>query len=238
MKQITIGRFPFWVPDNDAAASDCCRVATPVLIGDEYRLAPIRRAGHWPQYFVDVGGNAGSFGVKVADIFPGAKLLACEPFDELTECYGANAAELPVTLHLHQLAAVDQDVSAVPFSVVENEASGWAGNFVTDSWQPPYPASRQVMVPAARLSQLLRLHGFPRIDVLKLDCEGSEASVLADLQQAGWLHRTRWLRFEWHGPENLTRCLALLAETHVASARRREGQINGFGLAHSRKDGD
>lgn len=236
MQLTYIKNHPFFVPDDDLAATDAVKTAKPILLDDEYILRPIHRAGHHPRYFADVGGNCGAFAMAAAKLFPGLDILWMEPFAMVAECYRANVADLPIRSVEAGVAAVGPDdpqsIELVCFP------GHHGGNYRRDAWNPPYAheSHTAITVPTDRLSRLLAIHEFPRIDILKIDCEGSEASVLEDLRQTGWLHLTRWIRFEWHGRENLARCLELLKETHIAHADRSPNQPNGFGLAHSRLD--
>jgi FkbM family methyltransferase len=231
---IEVGRHDFTVPA--CAEADCQAIAHEVLVADEYQLHSIRRAGHWPEYIVDIGGNCGAFALATGDIFPGAHLLWMEPYPPVAECYRRNTASTPLTLDGSQTAAAGPDTpESVAFRCFSQQP---AGNCIDGIWKPSYEADANEMltVPTKRLSSLLAEHNFPRIDLLKIDCEGSEANVLQDLHNTGWLHRTRWVRFEWHGKEQLDRCLALLHSTHIANATYWHGLPNGGGLAHSRLD--
>ena len=100
-----VGRFGFWVPDAPVAAEAALQAAVPILLEDEYQLRELRRAGHWPQWIVDVGGHCGAFGLAAVDLFPGANLLAVEPFAESAHCYRANLGERACQLHLIEAAA-------------------------------------------------------------------------------------------------------------------------------------
>lgn len=69
---------------------------------------------------------------------------------------------------------------------------------VTDFYLPPRPdfvshsllqarqySDRTIRVPVARLSTIMRRNGHTRLDILKMDIEGAEYSVLADLVNQG-----------------------------------------------------
>ena len=233
-----VGRFGFWVPDAPVAAEAALQAAVPILLEDEYQLRELRRAGHWPQWIVDVGGHCGAFGLVAVDLFPGANLLAVEPFAESAHCYRANLGERACQLHLIEAAAVGPgSADPIELCVAQRTTANWLDGL----WEPlPEDAcQRQIQVPARRLSSCLAEAGFPRVDLLKLDCEGAEVAVLEDLAETGWLERVRWVRLEWHGQQNLARVACLLAPTHVFAAHCDSPQQPlGFGLAHSRKDAD
>lgn len=56
-------------------------------------------------------------------------------------------------------------------------------------------------VRAVTIGDLIRDAGFSRIDLLKVDIEGSEAELFGNAESSSWLARTRNLVIELHGPE-------------------------------------
>jgi hypothetical protein len=48
-------------------------------------------------------------------------------------------------------------------------------------------------------SAAIELEGFEDIDILKLDCEGGETTVITSLKESGVLKRVRIILGEWHG---------------------------------------
>jgi FkbM family methyltransferase len=237
MRTVTVGEFSLEIPDG-TAGENAIRMARPILVGDEYRLLDIRRDGHWPVYFVDVGAYVGAFSLRVADLFPGATVLAFEPDQASIACFRTNLRGARADVRLYDKAVIGEGSPGTrPFRVVPDEPSG---NHLLphDSVKWMYPTElrdKTVEVDTVRLTDILAAEHFPRIDLLKLDCEGEEGVILEDLANAGWLRATRWVRFEWHGRDNIDRCTKALAPTHVVWTQT-SPQINGFGLAHSRKD--
>ena len=140
---------------------------------------------------VDVGANIGAFAVYAAQRTRG-RVLAVEPHpgnaDALRRNLRANGAEraevaecavadAPGTLPLflgtsgttHQLFAVGKDAGA----------------------------GESVDVRVVTFSELLAEHGFPRVDFLKLDCEGAEGLILPGLPDAV-LGAIRTIAMEFH----------------------------------------
>lgn len=235
MNEVTIGDHAFFVPQERLAAEDAVALADPILNGDEYVLRPIRESGHNPQYFVDVGGNCGAFSVAVSELFPGATVLWMEPYTTVAECYRENVRHRQINSIESSAAAVGPgDPKKVDFVCFP---SNHGGSYRKNAWEPGYtdnPIRNEIEVPAERLSRLLERHQFPLIDVLKVDCEGSESAVFKDLRETGWLSKTRWVRFEWHGKENCMRCFKLLKESHTTHVDYHNGKVNGFGIGHSK----
>jgi hypothetical protein len=78
----------------------------------------------------------------------------------------------------------------------------------------------ELKVKASKLSDLLIKHGFPFVDILKIDAELAELEILCDLIQTGWLHRTGAIRIEWHGEEMLDDMYKILPDTHIWTAEK------------------
>ena len=239
-KLIEIGDFPLWVTDGPARFGIIAS-ARAILVKDEYVLEPIRRSGHWPQYFVDVGANVGAFAVQAASLFPGAVILALEPDPDNLVCLRKNVKDLHAQVHICQKAAWGADAPAhVRFRrYAEHPVSNQVWPQAEDAWDWQKVSGlawdEEIEVEACRLPDVLAAHGFPRIDVLKLDCEGAEGPVLEDLAATGWLKYTRWIRFEWHGKKCREQIERALEPTHIARyVVWPHG--TGWGLAHSRKD--
>jgi FkbM family methyltransferase len=121
---------------------------------------------------LDIGGNAGFFCLYVASMRPGAKIVSCEPIP-------ANFTQLSRNTSINP----SLDIAALPVAVYgrtgrikllvesENALTTAATVFSIDGRIP-------IEVPCISLQDLLEKHGLDRIDLLKLDCEGSEYSIL------------------------------------------------------------
>ncbi|TNF38008.1 MAG: FkbM family methyltransferase [Deltaproteobacteria bacterium] len=130
------------------------------------------------QQVVDLGANVGAFSVLAAA--SGAKVLSVEAQDgfapEFWELMRLNGCADRVQL-VHGLIGAGAGVLSDP----ERRASA--------SHMGAEP-------PTLRLADLLAERGIDRIDLLKVDIEGSEFAVFAD--GAGWLERTRRIVMEVH----------------------------------------
>ena len=235
---VKLGSYSFCVPPG-VRGQDAIRVADPVLSGDEYQLLPIQRDGHQVHVAVDVGANCGAFLVRTADLFPGVKLIAFEPDPDSAAICRLNTRDLQAELVLFEAAVLGAGAppSCSFWRFFQEPASNCAvqDHNIGLDWVPRVQQTETIRVRSVRLPDVLTAAGIMGIDILKLDCEGAEALILEDLAATGWLDKTRWVRFEWHGRQSLARCMAALEPTHVAWAEQWP-QRNGFGLAHSCKD--
>lgn len=233
---VRIGDFDLWVRDEPRGRHWDVEVARPILEGDEYELERLRTEGQRLRWVVDVGAHVGSFTLKIKRWWPEACVLAAEPdpdsaalFRRNTEGLEGVAFEEAAVLgrpgvteaRLRQAGRANPDGNAAASSVLET--------------LHPLDESRRpatTLVRASSFLEMLERHAFPRIDLLKLDCEGAEGEILEALRDAGWMERVGWIRGEWHAWENLPRIEAALAPTHTAAIQRGEFPWGPF-LAHN-----
>lgn len=69
-----------------------------------------------------------------------------------------------------------------------------------------------IVVPAITLKQIVDDNQLPRIDLLKVDTEGSEPDILESIKP--WLKNIRHIVGEWHSQDDLARIKVALEETH------------------------
>ena len=137
-----------------------------------------------PENIIDAGAHIGMAAVFFASRYPKAKVVAIEPEPSNYEVLSRNARECG-NIHTVQaglwnrkthLRIEDSSVDTWSFRVVE-DASGNG-------------------IPALSLQDIMREHGLERIDVLKLDIEGSEVEVLNNAQP--WIATVKNLLIELH----------------------------------------
>lgn len=131
-----------------------------------------------PSVFVDIGANAGlySLGAALSSI-PGGEILAIEPNRALLERFSFNLA----LARRHGCVARDVGVRPVLAALGPFDGEGLLGEAATEG-------TRRLSVDGAsgigervavrRLRSLLDEQGIVRIDLLKIDVEGSEDTIL------------------------------------------------------------
>jgi FkbM family methyltransferase len=136
---------------------------------------------------IDVGANAGLYTYHAAAVAPLVPTLALEPIAELAELLRRN-------LHRNGRAA------ARVASVAASDTAGEAEFFVADSDEVSSlqsahvqayegnPGSRR-LVRTATLDELVGEHGFEHVDLIKIDVEGHELSVLRGATETLRTHR-------------------------------------------------
>ncbi len=156
-----------------------------IFLSDFYDIRHLSGALPSAPVVVDVGGNAGYFAMMFMSRISGATIHAYEAMPENFELYRANVARnasLTGKVHVHHAA-----VTGAPVESIEIFAEAEA-NSVTASVIKEFDAhnTRTVRVPAISLAEILRVNGLEKVDLLKLDCEGSEYPIIYESPRELW----------------------------------------------------
>lgn len=140
-----------------------------------------------PKLIVDAGANVGYASVYFARRFPTAKIIAIEPDSENFSLLTRNARSYT------RVEPLQKGVWTHPAKLaIENpNDESWAFRLIE------VPRDRDG-IEATSLSQVLSASGLPRIDILKLDVEGTERELLSASDADDWLSRTDLLLVELH----------------------------------------
>jgi FkbM family methyltransferase len=155
--------FPFRMRESDVF------VLEEILLERQYELqTPVRPA----PVIVDAGANIGVAALWFLAQNPGATLYAFEPEPENFELLSANIGNLNgVTVEQAALGA-EQTVATLHLAAHGAMHSTRAGSG---------DEQRCVLVSSIRLGDYLKAHAIQRVDVLKIDVEGSEFDLLRGL---------------------------------------------------------
>lgn len=132
-------------------------------------------------FIIDCGGNIGLSVIWFRQRYPRARLLVFEADPNVAECLEFNVNHLGLG-----------DVKIVRAAVCGE--SGTVG-FLPDGADGGYVSDRGISVPAVRLSEYIR----ETVDLLKMDIEGSEFTVVTDLCMSGRITAVRNIICELHG---------------------------------------
>lgn len=166
------------------------------------------------QAILDIGANVGYFSLFARHCFPEAQVYSYEPvprnFDLLQQYQQGDA----------QWHCFQQAVSGSPGSLtLHHDASD---SFTTAaSIHASHGQSDTIEVPATTLPTILATHGLDRVDLLKLDCEGAEYSILYHTPPE-LLRRIQRLAIETHlgpGPDQTLTALSQYLEQHAFTLR-------------------
>lgn len=156
-----------------------------IFLTDFYAMRELARSLPADPVVIDVGGNAGYFAMMLMSKVPRARIYAYEPIVANHALYSSNIARNPslngrVTVH-------HAAVTGTPVESVELFAEA-EGSSVTASVFAEFDAlnAASVRVPAVSLAQILEQNALTRVDLLKLDCEGSEYPIIYESPKSLW----------------------------------------------------
>ncbi|MFL9833990.1 FkbM family methyltransferase [Chryseobacterium terrae] len=138
-----------------------------------------------PKTIIDAGGNVGLFTVLMKNKFPDAKVVIIEPDSDnfmMIEKNLKNYADI-------QLLNKGVWSSDVKLKIIDEDASKWGIQVVEDN--------ENGKIEAVCINTIIKENNFDRIDVLKMDIEGSEKEVFSKNYE-NWLPKVKILVIELH----------------------------------------
>ncbi len=193
--------------------SECARLhEEEVMTNDSYNLKDLYQKDKDIKYVVDIGANVGAFSYFIKELYPDAKVISCEPEPNCMKWVKENTGNKGI--YVNKAIVGDPTLKEVSFNVCR-----WAGNHhvsgkfdmeVFSKWGSV--VENQITVPAITLQQVVDDNKFPRIDLLKVDTEGSEGDILEGIKP--WLKNIKYILGEWHSQKDLARIKEILKDTH------------------------
>ncbi|MGQ0512138.1 MAG: FkbM family methyltransferase [Betaproteobacteria bacterium] len=154
-------------------------------------LKPGDKGEYWlpaelrPRTILDIGGNIGVASRYLAHRFPSARVHAFEPVPANVELLRRNASHAPqIQVHAFALGSADGELSlSLP------DASG----FNQGGYSAFAGGAAQLSVPVRRVEEALAAAGVDTVDVIKIDTEGAEFSILSAFPErviagASWIY--------------------------------------------------
>ena len=155
-----------------------CRVDfIGVFLSDCYRLETVKRLDGAIRTVIDVGANCGWFSIAARSHFPDACVHAYEPNPNVLAALSHNAHQVDVVVHPEAVGATEGAVTIVGGAESNQGRTVDGGD-----------------IPRIAFATLIDGLG-GTADLVKLDCEGAEWSMLDDPEP--WLG-VRWLTMEYH----------------------------------------
>jgi len=157
-----------------------------IFVDDVYRIDTLVKQLPQQPVVIDIGGNAGYFNLLLFNYLPNARSIAYEPIEANYKLFkyhiDANPA-LKGKLAVNHAAVVGQEQESVEL-FVETSAS----NSVTASIYEDFDRDNtfHVTVKAITLDQILRQNQLSHVDLLKVDCEGSEYPIIYESPEYVW----------------------------------------------------
>ncbi|MDE2089935.1 MAG: FkbM family methyltransferase, partial [Gammaproteobacteria bacterium] len=145
-----------------------------------------------PSVILDVGGNIGVASVYFANRFPSARIFTFEPAPENFAILSKNVSPYP-NIHPFHLALGKQD------GALEMYCSDHPNNFGAYSfYEKGSNTSKKILVTVRSARNLLAEIGVSRVDMIKIDTEGSEFDILTSMDE-GVMKNVKWIVGELHG---------------------------------------
>jgi FkbM family methyltransferase len=146
---------------------------------------------------IDVGANLGAATRKFLERWPTAEIIAVEPEPDTYQLLARNNAVWPNVFPMEAACLYGGHWVVLNSSVypnTPNTGGSWIGG-------QPGPPSHAHKVLAYTLEQLAWVRRWETVDLVKLDCEGGELSILAncDIDRVGvfvgeWHHRGKFMK--------------------------------------------
>lgn len=131
------------------------------------------------EYIADVGANTGVYALSAAALSPRARVLAVEPVERIFQRLRRN-----VELNGYDIALDERAASSANGTAILHDTDG--PHSYSASLEPEMlgsAATRKVGIRTARLDDILAAHGFPRLDLIKIDVERHEPEALAGMAE-------------------------------------------------------
>jgi FkbM family methyltransferase len=149
-----------------------------VFIRDFYCFENIAKALSKAPVVIDIGANVGYFDMLLFSYFPQATVFAYEPVKSNYELFKKNISynnELEKQIHLYNAAVTGKREEVIELFIQSEDA-----NLVTASVYKDFDVnnSNSVKVNAVSLTQIVLDNNLESIDLIKIDCEGSEYTIL------------------------------------------------------------
>lgn len=202
-------------------------VVQEVIKADYYKLKAIQLRNLPVRRVLDVGAHIGAFSRYVKHLWPDAVVYAFEADPANIALLGRNCGFAQTGLKIINAALWKEELPELEFlSAVGSGFKNTGGGSVKEADACTLEARPDtIKVPAFRASEVVRDLCFPDLplDILKLDCEGSEYAILEELHEAALLSRIVNITGEYHKSlTDMENLLQILADTHQVVYQRAE----------------
>jgi FkbM family methyltransferase len=157
-----------------------------IFMSDFYRIHQLVKLLPSNPVIVDIGGNAGYFNMMLFSQIDSAKVIAYEPIPENCKLFQENVKRNSIMtgkVNVYNMAVAGTPVGEISiYKEVENDNSVTASvfnDFSKDNFNV-------IKVKAITLEQIIESNKLESIDLLKLDCEGSEYPIIYETSKQTW----------------------------------------------------
>ena len=175
-----------------------------IFVSDFYDMNELVKSLPANPLIIDIGANAGYFNIMLFSKIANAQVYAYEPIPSNFELFKKNIAlnpELKNKIHLFNKAVTGTTTEFVElFMEAASDNSVIASVFADFDHQNKH----SLKVPAISLEAIIRENKLEKIDLIKVDCEGSEYPILYATPNDLW-PRIKMLTIEVHNLDEETR---------------------------------
>lgn len=155
-----------------------------IFIKEEYTF----KVNKEPNIIIDAGANIGFAAVYFANKFPDAQIICLEPEPNNFEILQKNISQYP---NITALKKGLWDKSAF-LQVIDTGLDNWG--FTVKECSKDYPEA----IEATSLPDIMSTFSLPKLDMIKMDIEGSEKEILTAPDVQSWLSTCDTLIIELH----------------------------------------
>lgn len=172
-----------------------------IFMADVYHIKELVKKLPPNPIIIDVGANAGFFDILLLSKIPSAKIYSYEPLT-------ANISEMRSTVEQNpflkqNLSIFETAVSGAEKQTLDLFIEDSEGCQVAASSFPAFDErnSIKVSVPCISLTDIILNNNFSKIDLIKIDCEGSEYDIIYNTD-ISLIKRIRMMTVEVHDLDN------------------------------------
>lgn len=177
-----------------------------IFMSDVYRMRALCAGLPEEPVVFDVGANIGLFSVAVQEYRPRVQVHAFEPLPSNVEYLNLNLAKAQggnSTIAIHACAVVGTETSGETTLHFDSHRGYSPVASILDSFEKENTDS--ISVKTCTMEDIVSANGIERIDLLKLDCEGSEYEIVYTAG-AKILNIIRQIVMETHDLDTNARC--------------------------------
>ena len=155
---------------------------------------------------LDIGANVGSTSIFFSINYPQSTIFSFEPVTETYEILKKNISNFN-NIHSYKYAISDKD----DFQRIYIDENRLGRSSLIKKHRNMENTNTEI-VQLVNLNSFLRNNNIEKIDILKIDCEGSEVEILESIKTK--LDKIALIYIEIHGEEKIEYLTKLLSKTH------------------------
>lgn len=208
-----------------------------IFVSDFYGIDALVKKLPVNPLVVDIGANAGYFNMMLFSKVKDATVYAYEPIKANYELFQSNISLNPgleKRIQLFNKAVTGTAIESVELFMEHSDDNSVIASVYSDFDQQNKYSTK---VPAISLNEIIEGNGFNKVDLLKVDCEGSEYPIIYETPVSVW-NKVNRLTIEVHNLDNETRnheCLGRFLEKQSYSIESYFAHANCYALNAVRK---